>query len=126
LHGESPQEVKITKIVTSIPSPQIVSYWQPAKFRGRIDPRTGVTSGQPYEPRKLKSRETDVQTHKCRGDGELPLHIKERYGLPVTDADRTRAEREATDRARKFTSRRDRWEKRRDWGRWFADDEDKV
>jgi hypothetical protein len=118
---EEPVRVEITKIVTHIPVPEVVNVWQPEKFKGRTDHRSGATTGRAYDPRKLKALETEVQKHNCTGDGELPLYMKERRGLPITDEDREKAEREAQTRERKFANRRETWAKRRDWGRWWSE-----
>jgi hypothetical protein len=122
--GETPVEIEIRKYSNTIPKPEVVNLWQPAEWKGRKDPSTGAISGRPYNPRELKTRETEVQSHKCRGEGELPVFMKDRYGLPVTDEEREQAERDEEQRLRKFENRRETWEKRRDWGRWFADEED--
>jgi hypothetical protein len=122
--GETPVEIEIRKYTNVIPKPEVVNLWQPDRFKGRKDPASGAISGQPYNPRELKTRETDVQSHKCRGEGELPAFMKERYGLPITDEDREQAKRDEEQRMRKFDNRRETWERRRDWGRWFADDDD--
>ncbi|MEX1366408.1 MAG: hypothetical protein AB1Z98_25005, partial [Nannocystaceae bacterium] len=53
------------------------------------------------------------------GDGELPLYMLERYGLPVTEEARARAEREAEQYERKFANRKTTWENRRDFGNWW-------
>jgi hypothetical protein len=125
-YGEKPVRIEILKYWNSIPTPEFVYMFQPKKFRGRKNHSTGAISGQPYNPRKLKTHEREVQKHTCRGAGELPLVMKERYGLPITDEDRERHEREIKQHERKFSSRRDLWEKRRDWGRWFTEDPRKA
>ena len=124
-HGETPVKIDIKKYTNRIPKPELISFWMPSKFKGKRDHATGATSGQPYNPRKLKTRETDVQTHKCSGDGELPPFMKERYGIELTDADRDRAEKDRLARERKFSNRRETWERRKDWGNWWADDDKK-
>lgn len=121
--GEVPDRIEIKKLVTRIPPPELVNVWQPSKFKGRKDPRSGAISGQPYVPSELKVYDYDVEEHDCRGDGELPLFMKERHGLPLTQADRDRAERDAQQRERKFERRKEQWEKRKDW-RWFDDEDD--
>jgi hypothetical protein len=121
-HGETPLRIEIRKYWNSIPTPAFVYMFQPKRFRGRKNHATGAISGQPYNPRKLKTHEREVQKHNCRGAGELPLFMKERYGLPISEGDRERAERENDKYTRKFANRRDLWEKRRDWGRWFTED----
>lgn len=98
--GEMPVEVDISKLITRIPPPD------------------AVAEKGPYHPRKLKARERHIQNHKCKGDGELPLYMKERYGLPITEEDIAKAEREAERYERKFKNRRTTWENRRDWGNW--------
>jgi hypothetical protein len=55
----------------------------------------------------------------------LPAFIKERYGLPLTDEDREKAEKAAESRARTFDNRRETWERRRDWGRWWSESSSK-
>jgi hypothetical protein len=120
-HGEMPKEIDIRKYVNRIPGPKVTSYWVPKKFKGRTDRGSGATVGEPYDPRKLKTREHAVQTHKCK-EKDLPLRMKERYGLPITGEDEEAAKREEQKRARKFTSRKSSWERRKDWGRWFSDD----
>jgi hypothetical protein len=121
-HGETPLRIEIRKYWNSIPTPAFVYMFQPKRFRGRKNHATGAISGRPYNPRELKTHEREVQKHNCRGSGELPLFMKERYGLPITEGDRERAKRENDKYTRKFTNRRDLWEKRRDWGRWFTED----
>ena len=124
LRGQAePKRVEIIKIVTQIPAPEVVNVWQPEKFKGRLDHRSGATTGRAYDPRKLKVLESEVQQHNCSGDGELPLFMKERRGLPITDEDRERADREEQTRDRKFANRRSTWDKRRDWGRWWSEPE---
>jgi hypothetical protein len=118
---EEPVRVEISKIVTHIPVPEVVNIWQPTKFKGRTDHRSGAITGRAYDPRKLKALEVEVQKHDCSGDGELPIHMKERRGLPITDEDRVRAERAEQASARKLSSKRRTWEKRRDWGRWWSE-----
>jgi len=98
--GEMPYEIDISKLITKIPPPD------------------AVHEKGPYHPRKLKVRERHIQTHKCKGDGELPLVMLERYGMAVTDEDRQKAEREEKRHERKFNNRRTTWENRRDWGAW--------
>lgn len=51
--------------------------------------------------------------------------MKERYGLPVVEEDLARAEREAEQYERKFKNRKEQWDKRKDWGRWWEVDEEK-
>ncbi len=121
--GQKPAEIDIKKLVTHIPPPEVVNLWQPRKNKGRVEPRSGAVSGRPYVPRQLRVREYDVQTYKCGEGGELPLFMKERYGLPVTDEDRQKAARLEEREARKYQNRKETWERRRDWGRWWADDE---
>jgi len=120
-HGEMPKEIDVRKYVNRIPGPKVTSYWVPKKFKGRKDRASGATVGEPYDPRKLKTREHAVQTHKCK-EKDLPLRMKERYGLPTTGEDEAKAEREEQQRKRKFSSRKSAWERRKDWGRWFAED----
>ena len=106
LTGEMPKEIEISKIITNIPPPD------------------AVAEKGPYHPRKLRPRERHIQTHACTGDGELPLTMKERYGLPITEEDRVEAEREAQRFARKFQNRKTSWENRRDWGNWAKAEQD--
>ncbi len=120
-HGEFPAEIEIRKYVNRIPGPKVTSFWVPKKFKGRKDRASGARVGEPYDPRKLKTREIDVQTHKCK-DKELPLRMKERYDLPVSGEDEAKAERDEEQRLRKFKSRRDTWDRRKDWGRWFSEE----
>ncbi len=104
--GEVPREIEMFKITTNIPSPD------------------AVAEKGPYHPRKLRPRESHLQDHPCTGEGELPLFMKERYGLPITDEDRQKAERDAERYARKFNSRKQSWENRRDFGNWAKAAED--
>ncbi len=120
-HGEMPKEIDVKKYVNRIPGPGVTSFWIPKKFKGKKDRPSGAIVGRPYNPRKLKTRQHDVQSHKCKKD-DLPLRMKERYDLPISGEDESRAEREETQRARKFKSRRSSWDRRKDWGRWFADE----
>ena len=106
LTGEVPVEVETSKIVTNIPPPD------------------AVAKKGPYHPRKLKAREHPLQTHPCKGEGELPLFMKERYGLPITEEDRTKAERDHERYERKFLNRKQSWENRHDWGNWAKAEED--
>ncbi|MBL4685705.1 MAG: hypothetical protein JKY37_14015, partial [Nannocystaceae bacterium] len=99
-HGEIPEQIVITKLVTRIPGPD------------------KVAEKGPYHPRKLKVRERDVQDHKCIGDGQLPARALERHGLEVTEKARLRAEKTAETRQRKYDKRRESWDKRKDFGRW--------
>jgi hypothetical protein len=124
-HGEMPKEIDIRKYSNRIPGPKVTSYWVPKKFKGKKDRRSGAIVGQPYDPRKLKTRETPVQTHKCKED-DLPLRMKERYGLPTTGEDEAKAERAEKARERKFSSRKSSWDRRKDWGRWFSEDARKA
>jgi hypothetical protein len=121
-HGEMPKEIDVRKYVNRIPGPKVTSFWVPKKFKGRKDRSSGATVGVPYDPRKLKTREHAVQTHKCK-EKELPLRMKERYGYEVTGEDEAKAERDAQQRKRKFSSRKAAWDRRKDWGRWFAEDD---
>jgi hypothetical protein len=107
LTGELPVEIEMSKITTNIPSPD------------------AVAEKGPYHPRKLKPRESHLQDQACKGDGELPLFMKERYGLPITEEDRQQAEAAADRYARKFVNRKSSWENRRDFGNWakVAEDE---
>ena len=122
-HGEMPQKIVISKLVTHIPPPEVISFWVPEKFRGHKH-SSGAVSGQPYDPRKLKVSERDVQTHSCRNGGELPLFMKERYGLPITEEDREKARKDEQRLERKYVNRKQVWERRRDWGKWFDDDDE--
>jgi len=122
-HGEVPEEIDIRKYWNRIPGPKVTSYWVPDEFKGRTDKGSGAIVGEPYDPRKLDTRERDVQTHQCK-EKELPLYMKERYGLPITGEDRAKAERDEQQRTRKFKSRQSTWDRRKDWGRWFADEND--
>ena len=99
-HGELPEKVVITKLVSRIPSPD------------------KVAEKGPYHPRKLRVTERDVQDHRCRGAGELPLYMLERYGLPITEADQRRGDKKKESRQTKYDTRRDKWDKRKDFGRW--------
>ncbi|MEM7158815.1 MAG: hypothetical protein AAF799_38590 [Myxococcota bacterium] len=100
LTGEMPYEIEISKIITRIPPPD------------------AVAKKGPYHPRKLHPKERHIQTHKCKGDGELPLYMLERYGLEITEDDRAKAEKEAERYERKFKNRRTTWDNRRDMGNW--------
>lgn len=120
-HGEMPKEIDVRKYVNRIPGPKVTSYWVPDQFKGRQDRSSGATVGEPYDPRLLKTREHPVQTHKCK-EKDLPVFMKERYGLPISGEERAKAEREEAQRVRKFSTRKSSWDRRKDWGRWFAED----
>ena len=85
-------------------------------FKGRRDV-SGAITGQPYDPRALNVKETHVQTHPCGKSGALPLYMKERYGLPMTEADREADAQEQAKRQRQYDSRRKTWDNRTDFGR---------
>lgn len=125
-HGEIPKEIQIRKIVTRIPSPTFISMWVPQPHKGRKDGATGAVSGQPYNPRKLKANETDVQTHKCTPKDVLPPYIKLRYGIPLDEGDQESVAVEVEKRNKTYAGRRDTWEKRRDFGRWWAYERERV
>jgi hypothetical protein len=96
--GELPQEIRVNKLVTPIPKPEVV--W-----------RNG-----PYVPRELKVRNKHVQTHECRRKGELPAYMKERYGLELSAQDLETQEREAERARKRAEARRRSWERRKDFG----------
>ncbi len=106
LTGEQPREIEMLKITTNIPGPD------------------AVAEKGPYHPRKLRARESHLQDNPCTGEGELLPYTKERYGLPITEEDRIKAERAAERYARKFASRKQSWENRRDFGNWAKAAED--
>ena len=114
--GETPKEIEIWSITTRIPTPEVVNVWQPKRFKGRRDV-SGAITGQPYDPRALNVKETHVQTHPCGKSGALPLYMKERYGLPMTEADREADAQEQAKRQRQYDSRRKTWDNRTDFGR---------
>jgi len=116
--GEVPKEMEIWSLTTRIPPPDFVNVWQPAKTKGRRDANMGAVSGRPYVPRRLRVKESLIQTHPCGKGGQLPLRMKERYGWEITDEDRERAAAEEQRLARQYASRRQTWENRTDWGRW--------
>ena len=120
-HGEMPKEIDVRKYVNRIPGPKVTSFWVPDQFKGRKDRASGATVGEPYDPRLLKTTEHPVQTHKCK-EKDLPVYMKERYGLPISGEERAKAEREEEQRVRKFSTRKSSWDRRKDWGRWFAED----
>lgn len=96
--GEMPVEIEVNKFVTKIPKPEVV--W-----------RQG-----PYDPRALKVYEHRVQVHKCARKGEMSVEVKERHGLPVSEAD-LEAQAKAEDRAAKRAeARRRSWARRKDFG----------
>lgn len=119
-HGELPVEVQVRKLVTRIPPPTFVSFWVPAAHKGRKDAGTGAISGRPYDPRKLKVHESEVQTHKCGPKGKIPPFMKQRYGIPLEEADLGALEAAEQKRLKLYAGRREAWEKRRDFGRWWA------
>lgn len=119
-HGEVPVEIQVRKIVTRIPPPTYVSFWVPEAHKGRKDKSTGAISGRPYDPRKLKVHESEVQTHKCEPKGKIPPFMKERYGIPLEAEDHAALASAEQKRTRLYAGRRDAWEKRRDFGRWWA------
>jgi hypothetical protein len=104
--GRVPVKIEMSKIITNIPTPD------------------AVAAKGPYHPRKLKPRESHLQDQACKGEGELPLSMKERHGLPITDEDRREAEAKAERYARKFNTRKSSWESRRDFGNWAKAEED--
>ncbi|MEZ4427365.1 MAG: hypothetical protein R3A51_06655 [Nannocystaceae bacterium] len=95
--GRKAYKIDVKRLSTRIPTPE------------------QVTSRGWYKPRNLKPRVNDVQSHRCPDGGELPLFMKERYGLPITDEDRERAAREDDRELRRYKSRRETWERRRTW-----------
>jgi hypothetical protein len=95
--GVWPDKIEVFKIVTKIPSPEQV------RAKGW------------YQPSKLKATTSPVETLRCPSEG-VPLYIKERYGLPITEEDRRRAATEAEQQARSYKGRRDAWDRRRDFG----------
>lgn len=122
--GEPPEKIDVSSLNTRIPSPEVVNIWQPAKLKGRKDP-SGAITGRPYNPRRLALRETPVQTLDCGKDGRLPLYMKQRYGLPITEADEREAEREDERIAKQYANRRAAWDNRSDWGRWSETPEER-
>jgi len=104
--GEMPYEIEISKIITKIPGPD------------------AVAKKGPYHPRKLRPKERHIQDHTCKGKGELPLYMKERYGLPITEDDLEEARRAEERYKRKYANRKTSWENRRDWGNWAKAAED--
>ncbi|MEZ4449764.1 MAG: hypothetical protein R3B09_09800 [Nannocystaceae bacterium] len=96
--GEYPVRVEVRKIITRIPSPEQVA-----------------TKGW-YRPAELKATETAVETHRCPDPSTIPLYIKERHGLPITDADRAHDETEAARLAKAYDNRKTAWASRRDFG----------
>ncbi len=109
--GQTPKEVVLQKIVTRIPPPTLVTPFQPAQFKGRIDPRTNAVSGKPYDPRTLKVATHELGRYPCTGTGELPLYMKERHGLPITTQEREQDEQAQARRAEKHNRRRESWER---------------
>ena len=95
--GVWPDKIEIHKITNRIPSPEQVA-----------------TRGW-YEPSKLKTTTSHVETIRCPAEG-VPLYIKERHGLPITDQDRALAAAAAEKAAGNYKGRRDGWERRRDFG----------
>ncbi len=96
--GELPEKIIIDKVVTRIPGPELV------RKKG------------PYHPRKLRASRKNVKTIPCEPTGRLPLYMKERHGLPITEDDRQRAAKLAEKQARTWQNRKDSWRRRRDWG----------
>ena len=97
-YGTPAAKVELYSITTRIPTPEQV------RDRGW------------YRPRDLKPTVTLIETHPCPKQGELPAFMKQRYGVPLTDAD----DKELVDlaeRQRKLADqRRKTWASRRDWG----------
>jgi len=118
--GEMPLEIDVRKLSSRIPPPTFISYFVPAKHKGRKDTAIGAISGQPYDPRKLKVNETHVQTNKCEVATALPPVIKLRYGLPLTEAEQAKLTSTAEKQHKDSQQRREAWDKRRDYGRWWA------
>lgn len=95
--GETPQEVQVYKINTRIPNPN-KSKWRP------------------WSPRKTKVTTTFVQKHKCGGQGELTPEMKQRRGLPLTEADQEKIDKARQKAERESKTRREAWARRRDYG----------
>ena len=92
-----PQEIQIYKIVTRIPKPN-------------------KTRRRPWDPRKQKATLHYLQTHRCDEDGSITPVMKERRGMELDDADRREMERDAEKSFREANTRREAWERRRDYG----------
>ena len=95
-HGTPPKEIQIYKVTSRIPAPN-------------------DTKWKPWDPRRRKLTTTYVDRIDCPDD-PVPVFIKQRRGLPLSDADhealekaRERAERDANNRIRA-------WERRSDFG----------
>ncbi|RMG96611.1 MAG: hypothetical protein D6705_10790 [Deltaproteobacteria bacterium] len=95
--GERPREIRIDKIVTRIPGPDLV------RKKG------------PYHPRKLRPTRKRVDTIDCRTKGELPVYMRERYGLEVPPELRQKEAVRAEAEARKWENRRKAWQRRPKW-----------
>lgn len=118
-HGELPAEIRISKFVTRIPSPNYISFFVEPKYRDQIHPSHGARSGHPYNPRKLKVKEVDVKTHKCEAE-DVPPWLKERYALPISSSEKEDAKRQQDAMTLKDEQHRSRWESRRDFPSWWT------
>jgi hypothetical protein len=95
--GEMPLEIEINRLTTIVPKPEKVWY------------------EGPYRPRDLAVEVKHVQTHACERDGEIPVYMKQRYGLPVTEADQAAAAQDAERAEKRAQARRSAWERRKDF-----------
>ena len=97
-YGEPAAKVELYQISTQIPTPDQV------RAKGW------------YRPTNLPAKVTLLETHTCPNSGQLPAFMKQRYGVPLTEADERQLE-EAAERQRKLSEQRRRtWASRRDWG----------
>lgn len=96
--GRMPLEIEVNRLVTKIPKPEHVF-------------RKG-----PYRPSDLKVYEKHVQTHQCERKGELPIYMKERHGLALSEEDLADKAKEAERADKRAQARRRSWERRKDFG----------
>jgi hypothetical protein len=96
--GEVPLEVRVNQYKTIIPKPEHVWY------------------EGPYRPRDLPVEHKHVQTHECERKGQLPLYMKDRYGIVLTPEDEERREKEADRTIKRAQARQRAWARRKDFG----------
>ncbi|MDC0718566.1 hypothetical protein [Nannocystis bainbridge] len=97
-YGEPAAKVETWRITTKIPTPEQV------RDKGW------------YRPADLKATYELLETHSCLKQGQLPAFMKQRYGVPLDEADQRELEAAAEKQARQADQRRRSWATRRDWG----------
>lgn len=96
--GQLPEEVRMYKLKTPIPSPKQLS-----------------EAGVPSDPRKRKLKRELVETHTCKPDVITP-EMKQRRGWPLTEEDQRELDSRAKRLARDAETKRRNWERRDDFG----------